>query len=123
MNTIIEDLEEQVEYWRGRAERAEEALRGKRWECAVRPLTMGQTRLMRVLALHDCTAAMLLSAVSDDQPNVSPNSIKAQLSVIRTKLPGGIGPSYGYGGIYTVRDREALKAFLGAGDEVRRAAA
>lgn len=122
MKSHYQDLEDQVAYWQDRAERAESALRGRDWDGAVKPLSLSQTRLMRLLAGRDCSIAMFIAAMSDAQPNISDSSVKAQLCVIRTKLPQVIAPSYGYGGVYTVPDREALKAFL-SGEQTERAAA
>jgi hypothetical protein len=133
MRTHIEDLELAVEYWRSRAEAAEEALRGGSsepgvWMEAVYPLTLFQTRVMRLLARRGMSSAGLLQVLQNDYPNTSDGSVKAQLTNIRHALPAEIAPVRGkpYPGcfhIHYVPDPEALKAFLASGVlETRRAA-
>jgi hypothetical protein len=122
MRTHYEDLEQQVSYWRDRAERAEGVLRGQDWQVTLRPLSLSQTRLMRLLAGRDCTVNMFIDAMCDVQPNISDSSVKAQLCLIRRKLPIEIAPTYGHGGMYSVRDRAALKAFLQIEADEERAA-
>ena len=123
MQSIIEELEESVEYWRQRAEKAEKALldlAGPQadWNSAVRPLTLCETRIMRLLAGRDMTGRALCAAMRRSYPRISDNSVKCQLSRIRRTLPADIAPergtSRGYGSenMYRVENREALKALL-----------
>jgi len=121
MTTIIEDLEYQVEYWRGRAEAAEAALRGSAWEHPVKPLTLYQTRVLRLLAERDMTGDQIVGALLNPYEATTPNALKAQLSKIRRVLPASIVPpwafsgSWGNRGTYTIPDRPALRAFLETG--------
>lgn len=121
--SIIAELEEAVEYWRQRAEKAEQALvdlAGPQadWNRAVRPLTLCETRIMRLLAGREMTGRALCSAMRRSYPRISDNSVKCQLSRIRKKLPADMAPargtSRGYGSenMYRVENREALRAFL-----------
>lgn len=115
MSTIIEELEEQVEYWRQRAEVAEAALGyGEQWHRAVKPLSLQMTRIMRLLAARDMTAQDLLLILEQAYPNITIGSIKVRICTIRGLLPGSLMP-FKLGGVghgYTVKDRAALRAFL-----------
>jgi len=127
MRSIIEDLETQVEHWRARAEAAEAALRGVDWQRPVRPLSLYQTRVLRILAERDATSEQITNALQDDYPGTSTNCLKAQISKMRTFMPREIVPpnayNSGWGGtaVYTIPDRAALRAFL-AGEQDREAA-
>lgn len=125
--TIREDLEEQVEYWRQRAEDAEQALYGHKWDSVVKPLTLSETRIMRLIARrpmsqHQIALVMENYSNADDVETL----VKVMLCRIRRRLPENIEPIK-----YTrqfapveVRDREALRAFLGETDtpDIRRVA-
>jgi len=114
MKTIIAELEEQVEFWRQRAEELEHAVAGRMWSEAVAPLSLYQTRLMRILAKRDTMANALLSVMSLDYPNTSHNAMKSQICMIRLKLPAHIAPplKHAWSKPYAVPDRAALQAFL-----------
>lgn len=130
MKSIIEDLEQQVEHWRQRAEAAEAALRGpgEDWSVAVRPLYLSETRIMRLLVRRDMSTDAIIQALQEDHPCIDRNGVKVRMSRIRKILPASIVPPRAYrtGGIYTIPDRPALKAFLETGEiarpEQRRAA-
>lgn len=121
----LERAQEEAEYWRSRAEAAEEALRGGSsepgvWMEMVHPLTLFQTRVMRLLARRGMSSAGLLQVLQNDYPNTSDGSVKAQLTNIRHALPAQIAPVRGkpYPGcfhIHYVPDPEALKRFLATG--------
>jgi hypothetical protein len=129
----LERAQEEAEYWRNRAEAAEEALRGGStepgvWMELVYPLTLFQTRVMRLLARRGMSSVGLLQVLQNDYPNTSDGAIKAQLTAIRHVLPAQIAPVRGkpYPGcfhIHYVPDPEALKAFLVTGQLPMRAAA
>lgn len=130
MKTIIEDLEEQVEFWRQRAEAAEAALgMGDRWDVRAPPLSLYETRVMRVIAERPLTGTDAVRILSAWYPNTSNNSLDVLLHRIRRRLPADIAPSTRLNGsryaFIEVPDREALKAFLetGALPEVGRQAA
>lgn len=126
MSTIIEELEEQVEYWRQRAESAELALRGGvkepgEWGDRVHPLSLFQTRIMRLLLRKDMNALAMQIALENDYPDTTEGSIKVHLSNIRQRLPKSIAPTRGAPcrgtrHAYHVPDRQALKAFLLTGE-------
>ena len=129
--SIIEDLEEQVEYWRQRAEAAEAALQGTAWETPIPPCSLYQTRVLRVLAKQDATGNQIVLALEHNYPGSTLNTLKAQISKVRRRLPPEIVPPLAYNGgwgnggpVYTIPDREALAAFLATGvlPETRRAA-
>jgi len=125
MTTHYQDLEEQIEYWRQRAESAEAAICGARWNDAVPPLTLYQTRLMRLLARKAFTPEALALAMSLDYPETSKRCVYIQIFHVRNKLPWQIAPSPArkYSHPYDVPDRDALRAFLaGEAIEQRRAA-
>lgn len=115
MKSIIEDLQEQVEHWRQRAERAEGALQGRGWDTAVPPLTLYQTRLMRLLARQPYNADALAFAMGIDYEDTGKRSIYVHMHHIRRRLPAMIAPTQKLGKSYPydVPDREALRAFLG----------
>jgi hypothetical protein len=118
MNTIIEELEEQVETWRQRAEAAEAALgMGDHWHRAVPPLSLQMTRIMRLLSARPLTSAEIAEKlITTDYPNTSIRTVLVRLCQIRQVMPAGLMPmSGGYGKPYIVRDPEALKAFLWSG--------
>lgn len=121
MSGIIEDLEEQVETWRQRAEAAEAALGMGPADLAVPPLSLYQTRVMRMLAERDMTGAQLLNALMPHYPNTTDNALKSFLSQLRRKLPAHIAPprsvtsGWGVSTPYTIQDRPALRAFLATG--------
>jgi hypothetical protein len=129
MRTHIEDLELAVEHWRARAEAAESALRGVEWETPVRPLSLYQTRVLRVLVMRDATGDQLVQAMGADYEQTSGNALKAQLSKMRRLLPAHIVPpcnvpaGWGVSAVYTIPDRPALAEFLASGQlPLRRAA-
>jgi len=121
MRTIIEDLEEQVEHWRQRAEAAEGALRGGQWETPVPPLSLYKTRVLRILAKRDATGTQLVESMAADYELTTSNALKSQMSNIRRLLPAHIVPprnqsmGWGVSSIYTIPDRPALAAFLESG--------
>ena len=121
MRSHIEDLELAVEHWRQRAEAAESALRGVEWETPVRPLSLYQTRVLRILLLRDATGVQLVQAMGANYEQTSGGALKAQLSKMRRILPANIVPpcavpcGWGVSSIYTIPDRGALAEFLASG--------
>lgn len=120
MSTIIEELEEQVEYWRQRAEAAEAALGiGDRWDVRTPPLSLYETRVMRVIAERPLTGTDAVRILSAWYPNTSNNSLDVLLHRIRRRLPADIAPSPRLTGsryaFIEVPDREALRVFLDTG--------
>ena len=125
MKSFIADLEEQVEYWRQRAENAEQMLRGTDWDVSIPPLTLYETRLMRLLARRPYTPNALAFAMGLEYERTSIRCIYIAIHRIRAKLPERIAPSgtRQYSAPYEVPDRAALKAFLTIEAEDERAAA
>lgn len=117
MSTIIEELEEQVEYWRQRAEALEQAVSGRAWSESVAPLSLYQTRVLRCLLKRDMMANSLFDVMLADYPGTSHNALKAQICLLRVKLPAHIVPplKHKWSLPYTIPDRAALKAFLDTG--------
>jgi hypothetical protein len=121
----IADLEEEVEFWRSRAEAAETALRGGSsepgsWSDRVYPLSLFQTRIMRLLARRPMTSIGLQIALQNDYPKTSDGSIKVHLSTIRGLLPPSIAPVLGKPCrgthfVHRVPDPKALVFFLETG--------
>lgn len=130
MRSHIEDLEHEIEHWRQRAEAAEAALRGVEWETPVRPLSLYQTRVLRILVHRDATGVQLVQAMGADYEQTTGNALKAQLSKMRHLLPAEIVPpcavpcGWGVSSVYTIPDRAALAQFLATGvvPEMARAA-
>jgi hypothetical protein len=125
----IEALEEELETMRARAEAAEHALRGVEWETHVRPLSLYQTRVLRILAQRDASADSITEALQADYPGTSTNCLKAQISKMRRFMPREIVPpnaynsGWGSSAVYTIPDRPALAEFLATGQlPLRRAA-
>lgn len=117
----IERLEDELEAMRQRAEAAEAALRGVEWETPVRPLSLYQTRVLRILVQRDATGVQLVQAMGADYELTSGNALKAQLSKMRRLLPADIVPpcnvpcGWGVSSIYTIPNRPALAEFLATG--------
>jgi hypothetical protein len=128
--TQIEGLRLELEAMRQRAEAAEHALRGVEWETHVRPLSLYQTRVLRILAQRDASADAITEALQADYPDTSTNCLKAQISKMRKFMPREIVPpnaynsGWGSSAVYTIPDRPALAEFLRSGvlPEQRRAA-
>lgn len=118
----IERLETELEVMRQRAEAAESALRGDNWSRPVAPLSLYETRVLRILMKRDATGEQIVRAMSADYEATSTNSLKALLSRMRRRLPPDIVPpccvpgGWGVSAIYTIPDRLALAAFLATGE-------
>ena len=114
MSTIIEELEERVEYWRNRAEAAEAAIgMGDQWQRAVAPLSLQMTRMMRLIAARPLTSVELTDALVSEYPNTTVRTMIVRLCQIRQLVPPNIMPvSGGHNRPYAVKDPAALKAFL-----------
>lgn len=112
--SIIDELEYQVEYWRRRAEDAERALKGDHWDSKVPPLSLQQTRIMRLIARRPITPKAICEVIQNDYPDCSIKGVLATVSNARRKLPDAIRPmhAWGEGNRYRVPDPDALKAFL-----------
>jgi hypothetical protein len=123
--TIIEDLEQQVEHWRQRAEVAEAIVKGEDWNVAVPPLSLQQTRVMRYIARKPIGPARLVSALACDYPMITPNSLTVTIWRCRQKLPAHIAPRIlpHHAAPFEVPDRAALKAWLETGQLPDRRAA
>lgn len=125
MSSLIAELEEQVEHWRQRAEAAEAILRGNDWDMKVYPLTLYQTRIVRLLSRADFSTPALIVAMAWDYPDTTADAIKVHICQIRKKLPARIAPTSdrGWNVVYRVPDRAALRDWLNAGLRVERRAA
>jgi hypothetical protein len=119
--TQIEGLRLELEAMRQRAEAAEHALRGVEWETHVRPLSLYQTRVLRILAQRDASADTITEALQADYPGTSTNCLKAQISKMRKFMPRELVPpnaynsGWGSSAVYTIPDRAALAEFLASG--------
>jgi len=117
--TQIARLETEVETLTQRCKAFEEALSaGGSWEARVHPLSLYQTRLMRLIARKDMTGAVAVRTLATYYPDTSSNAMDAQLVLIRRVLPAEIAPrvrvtKYDY---LAVPDRAALIAFLSTGE-------
>lgn len=118
MKTHYQDLEEQVEYWRYRAEEAEAKLsraalgfvRTKR----VPGLSPAQSAIMQLLAVEDLTRKELHQLLEDGGMEMSPNTLKVQICHCRKLLPANIAPTLvrTWHGKYQIPDRNALNEFI-----------
>lgn len=124
MKSHIADLEEQVEYWRQRSEAAEMLLHGRDWGTAIPPLTLYQTRVMRLLARRPYSPDALTFAMQMEYDDTSKRCLYIAIFHIRNKLPANIAPSLARRNCapYDVPDRDALKAFLNLNMQERQAA-
>lgn len=113
--SIIDDLETEVETWRQRAESAEAALYGGKWDVARPPLGLQVTRVMRLLARRPMNSGQIYQCLEPFYPNLYPNTIKVCLSKARKVLPKAIAPKKHHTQFaeYTVPDLPALREFLG----------
>jgi hypothetical protein len=113
--THIESLHIEIETLRQRCEAFEAYVAGNgEWEACVRPLSLYQTRLMRLIARKDVTGSDAIRIMGCYYPDTSPNALYCQLVYIRRVLPAEIAPrlrktKFDY---LSVPDREALKQFL-----------
>lgn len=109
----INSLELEIETWRTRALAAESAIQGDDWDVALPPLTLMQTRMMRVVARGSFTRQRIAKLLGTTGANVS-----TQLCLARGKLPEPIQPKPNnkngghYFSAYRVEHLEALRAFL-----------
>jgi len=122
----ISRLEEELEAMRGTVAAFEALLAGPgNWEAPVRPLSLYQTRLMRLVARKDVTGSDAVRVMGCYYPDTSPNALDCQLVYIRKLLPANIAPrvrrtKFDY---ISVPDRPALLAFLATGQLPLRKAA
>jgi len=117
--TQIARLETELETLTQRCKAFEEALSaGGSWEARVHPLSLYQTRLMRLIARKDMTGAVAVRTLATYYPDTSSNAMDAQLVLIRRVLPAEIAPrvrstKFDY---LSVPDKAALIAFLSTGE-------
>ncbi|WP_287994208.1 hypothetical protein [Acidiphilium sp.] len=114
----IASLETDVEYWRQRAETAEAALKGGlEWDLARPPLTLAETRILRLMARRHVGAEAIVSVMQQSYPKFDTNSLKVRCYHMRRKLPHCIAPSYleRQYAPHTIPDLEACQAFLDTG--------
>ncbi len=120
--TQIDGLRTELETMRQRAEAAEAALRGDNWNRFVPPLSLYETRVLRILVKRDVSGEGIVRALRSDYETTTTNSLKAILTRMREKLPAHIVPprcvpgGWGVSAIYTIPDRLALAAFLATGE-------
>lgn len=87
------------------------------WEAPVRPLSLYQTRVMRLIARKDVTGSDAIRIMGCYYPDTSANAFDCQLVYIRRTLPAEIAPrlrrtKFDY---LSVPDRDGLKEFLTTG--------
>lgn len=118
MRSIIEDLELEIEVLRQRCD-AFEGLLGlpSAWEAPVPPMTLYQTRLMRILARKDAPASSVARLMASYYPNTSCDSIDVIAHRLRRILPANIAPRRRKtrSDVLSIPDRPALQAFLATG--------
>jgi len=122
----IARLEEELEALRETVAAFEAMLAGSgEWESRVPPLSLYQTRVMRLIARKDVTGSDASRIMGCYYPDTSSNALDCQLVYIRRLLPAEIAPrlrrtKFDY---LSVPDRPALAAFLQTGQiPMRRAA-
>ena len=111
-------LEEEIERLTQRVEALEAAIAPGAWSQSVPPLTLYQTRVMRLIAKRPMTGNDALRVMSAYYPNTSDNSFDALLVIIRRVLPEAIAPmrrTRKYCQL-NVPDRDALRLFLETGE-------
>lgn len=127
MKSIIEELEIEVEGLRQRCQAFEELLGAAgAWEAPVPPLTLYQTRLMRILAHKDAPASTVARLMACYYPDTSCDVIDVIVHRLRRVLPVEIAPRRRKtrSDVLSVPDRPALAQFLATGEmpQTRRAA-
>jgi len=102
----------------------EAMVKGEDWDAAVPPLSLQQTRAMRLIARKPVSPARLVSALACDYPRITPNSLTVTIFRCRKKLPPHIAPRIlpSAAAPFEVADPDALRAFLAGEMELRRAA-
>lgn len=118
MKTHYQDLEEQVEYWRYRAEEAEAKLsraalgfvKTKR----VPGLSPSQSAIMQLLAIEDLSGTELQQLLEDGGVEINQRTLKVQICKCRKLLPAHIAPTLvrSWHGKYQIPDRDALNEFI-----------
>lgn len=118
MKSHYQDLEEQVEYWRYRAEEAEAKLsraalgfvRTKR----IPGLTPSQSAIMQLLAIEDLTRKELHQLLEDGGMEMSQNVLKVHICKCRKVLPAHLAPTLvrSWHGKYQIPDRDALNELI-----------
>lgn len=121
--SIIEELEIEIETLRQRVELLESVIQGDSWNVSVPPLTITQTRIMRLIARRPISRPAIHEMIC---PDTVLNNVSVQVARIRAVLPEHLAPiRCNKGGDmrpYDVPDREALKAFLAHWDCAEEAA-
>ena len=113
----IARLETELEAKRETVAAFETWLAGSDWEAPVRPLSLYQTRVMRLIARKDVTGSDAIRIMGCYYPDTSPNAFDCQLVYIRRMLPADIAPRLRRSKFdhLSVPDRDGLKEFLVTG--------
>ena len=124
--TQIARLEEEVEHLAQRCKAFEDLLASNgEWDQPTPPLTLYQTRLLRILARKDAPAAVVARLMGAYYPDTSCDSIDVIVLRLRRTLPPEIAPRKRRtrNDVLSVPDRAALAEFLATGQlPLRRAA-
>ena len=127
MRTHIEDLHLEIETLRQRCDAFEAAFGpGDAWSTPVPPLTLYQTRVMRLIAKRPVSGNDALRVMAAYYPTTSDNALDSQMVAIRKALPPEIAPVLRRSKFCQLRvpDPGALAEFLASGvlPAMRRAA-
>jgi hypothetical protein len=119
-------LEEEIERLTQRVLALEAFLAPGLWDAPVPPLTLYQTRVMRLIAKRPVSGNDALRVMAAYYPATSDNALDSQMVAIRKALPGSIAPVLRRSKFCVLRvpDPAALAEFLATGvlPAMRRAA-
>lgn len=112
---VARSLSEERDFWRERCRQIEASLIGDAWDVRVRPYTLWETRVLRLLARHEvCRFELLLHALYtvQDREGVDERTLRTVVSRIRTKLPASLSVTSVRSVGWQVNNRKALQHYL-----------
>ena len=110
-------MAEEIEYWRVRAMRAEELMKTNFWDLQAHPLTLFETRIVRLLGKHrECSfERFYCNLYSDRAEETDVRTLRALISRIRAKVPEiKIASIYSYG--WRAEDPKFINDWLAKSD-------
>lgn len=113
--TVARSLSEERDFWRERCRQVETSLVGDAWDVRIKPYTLWETRVLRLLARHEvCRFDLLLHALytAHNREGVDIRTLRTVVSRIRTKLPRNLSVTSIREVGWEVNNRGALQHYL-----------
>ena len=114
-NAVALTLSEERDYWRERCRQVEASVIGDAWDVRIRPYTLWETRVLRLMARHEIARfELLLHALYtvQDREGVDERTLRTVISRIRSKLPASLSVTSVRGVGWQVNNRKALADYL-----------